>query len=122
MLNQKEKDFFRKKLLELRASILNHEQEIAQVTKDDLADESDFASSTLAQELSFSMKQRDLMRLRNIGAALERLEKGTFGICESCGEMIEEKRLQNQPLATLCIFHAEEEERAQNFYKKGGLA
>jgi DnaK suppressor protein len=34
---------------------------------------------------------------------LERLEEGTFGICESCGEDISEERLKARPVTTLCI-------------------
>ena len=40
--------------------------------------------------------------LAHVHAALERLEHGTYGICQNCGEAIAEARLQARPHATLC--------------------
>lgn len=46
-------------------------------------------------------------RLKNdlyeVSRALERIEKGTYGICKSCGEKIEEERLEAFPTATTCL-------------------
>ena len=42
-------------------------------------------------------------RVRKIDAALLRIENGTYGICENCGNPIGEKRLEALPYATLCI-------------------
>lgn len=42
-------------------------------------------------------------------AALARVENGTFGNCEICGNAIEEKRLNANPIARTCIQHIEEE-------------
>jgi len=39
--------------------------------------------------------------------ALSRIENGTYGECEVCGEQIEEQRLEALPFATLCMEHAE---------------
>jgi len=39
--------------------------------------------------------------------ALSRIENGTYGECEGCGEQIEEQRLEALPYATLCMEHAE---------------
>ena len=39
--------------------------------------------------------------------ALRRIESGTYGECEVCGEQIEEQRLEALPYATLCMEHAE---------------
>ncbi len=39
--------------------------------------------------------------------ALSRIENGTYGECEVCGESIEEQRLEALPYATLCMEHAE---------------
>lgn len=44
----------------------------------------------------------------NIKATLARIENGTFGICEVCGNPIEEKRLDASPTARTCITHREE--------------
>jgi len=41
--------------------------------------------------------------LAKIEEALERVEDGTFGVCEACGEEIGVKRLEARPVTTLCI-------------------
>ena len=41
--------------------------------------------------------------ISKIREALDRIDDGTFGICESCGEEISEKRLKARPVTTLCI-------------------
>jgi len=48
----------------------------------------------------------DLARLLGeVDAALERMERGTFGICDACHDTIEKQRLMADPLVTLCIDH-----------------
>ena len=42
-----------------------------------------------------------------VNNALSRIEDGTYGECEVCGKVIEEKRLEALPYATLCMEHAE---------------
>lgn len=41
--------------------------------------------------------------LRDIESALDRMEKGTYGICKYCGEPINEKRMQARPVASACV-------------------
>ena len=48
--------------------------------------------------------QQSLVYVEN---ALSRIENGTYGECEVCGELIEPQRLQALPYATLCMEHAE---------------
>lgn len=48
-------------------------------------------------------------RYRNVVRALEKIEAGTFGICEISGNKIEEERLNANPAARTCIAHKEEE-------------
>jgi DnaK suppressor protein len=48
-----------------------------------------------------------------IREALERIEDGEFGICESCEEMIGEARLKARPVTTLCIDCKTEQERQE---------
>ncbi len=49
------------------------------------------------------------IRLNNIKKALEKIEEGTYGICEKCGAEIEEDRLEANPAATLCMECANKE-------------
>lgn len=74
-------------------------------------DQADVGSNSLERdaELSLAANQREL--LIQTEKALERLEAGTYGSCESCGEPIGKARLQAFPRATLCMECKRREER-----------
>lgn len=114
-MDQKKLAYFKKKLLEARTQILNsgilNDLEDIQISSDDLADEADLATNAINQQVTFSIRARELNKLRRIEAALQRTEEGTYGFCLESGEEIEEKRLENQPWAEYCIEVAEEKER-----------
>lgn len=50
------------------------------------------------------------VRYGNVKRALDKIEKGTYGICEVCGKEIEKDRLDANPAARTCIAHLGEEE------------
>ena len=64
---------------------------------------------------NFDMRIRDRERrlIYKIREALTRIEDGSFGICEMCGEEISEKRLEARPVTTLCIDCKTESERRE---------
>jgi DnaK suppressor protein len=78
---------------------------VSEMTDDNvnLPDITDRAS--LESERNFELRIRDRERklLKKLNDALSRLDEGTFGICESCGGKISEKRLMARPVTTLCI-------------------
>lgn len=53
--------------------------------------------------ISVHMNRLEWLNLRRIEAALERLERGEYGICEECGEAISPRRLEAIPWASLCV-------------------
>lgn len=61
--------------------------------------------ATLETDRNFMLRIRDRERklISKIKEALERIEDGTYGFCEACGEPIGEKRLLARPVTTLCI-------------------
>ncbi|MEW6488579.1 MAG: RNA polymerase-binding protein DksA [Thermodesulfobacteriota bacterium] len=71
--------------------------------EDTYADPTDRA--TAESDLNFLLRIRDRERklIQKIQEAMQRLEEGTYGICESCGEEIGEKRLEARPVTTQCI-------------------
>lgn len=71
--------------------------------------------ATLESNRNFTLRLRDRERMlaRKIQEALQRIETGTFGMCEECGEPIERGRLLARPVTTLCIDCKEEEERLE---------
>jgi DnaK suppressor protein len=115
---------FKQKLLQGRARIVNSgvltDLEDLKIKSDDLADEGDLANNTINQQISFSIREKEMNKLRRIEAALGRVEEGTYGLCVESGEEIEEKRLETQPWAEFCIEVAEEREREfnQRFHKR----
>lgn len=122
-MNKKQLEHFKSKLLEARNKILNSgvlsNYEDLHIKSDDLADEADLASNTINQQVSFSIRDREMNKLRRIDAALGRIEDGSYGICIESGEEIEPKRLETQPWAEFCLEVAEEHEReASQRYNK----
>ncbi len=63
-----------------------------------------------AQAMAQASAQRREQMLRDITAALGRLERDEYGDCQSCDEPINPKRLEFDPTATLCIDCASESE------------
>ena len=63
----------------------------------------DTATETYDREFDEGLGEDAERLLRQIEAALQRLEEGTYGICEVCGREIGEERLEAIPFTTLCI-------------------
>jgi RNA polymerase-binding protein DksA len=99
----------------LKEEIRDAEQEIVGLLRDggDGAgnDQADVGSTTLERdhEMSLANNARDM--LDQIERALAKIEDGTYGVCESCGNAIGKGRLQAFPRATLCVSCKEREER-----------
>ena len=66
-----------------------------------------------AQAMSQESGRRREMTLRNIAVALARIESGEYGLCQSCDEPINPKRLELDPSALLCIACAEQAEKSR---------
>jgi DnaK suppressor protein len=74
--------------------------------------------ATVESDRNFLLRIRDRERklIIKIREALERIENGTYGICEECGEDISVQRLEARPVTTLCIdckTSQEEDERSR---------
>lgn len=74
-------------------------------------DQADAGSATWEREheLSLTINAKEL--LEQIEHALDRIDEGTYGICESCGQAIGKMRLQAFPRATLCLSCKQKQER-----------
>ncbi len=83
---------------------------------DDLPDEIDLASSEYTQSMIFRLRDREKFLLAKIDKALQRIDNGTFGICEKCEEEISMKRLEARPVTTLCIRCKEEQEQKEKSF------
>jgi DnaK suppressor protein len=74
----------------------------------DLADQ---ASGTNEVHIQLRLRQTDAKILQAIEEALERIEKGTYGVCRDCGEPIAEARLNAIPWTRMCI-HCKEKQKS----------
>jgi len=111
---------FRSALIAEKQRLLNNSKnalksELA-LSPDDLADETDLAASEISQNLIFRLRDRERQLMAKIDEALERMDEGTFGICEDCEEPIEPKRLEARPVSTLCVACKEKLEHRQKIY------
>lgn len=117
-------DELKAQLISMKEQILNGgyltQTEDLHVTSDDLPDEADLATNVINQQITFNMRQRELVKLRSIDEALNRIENGTYSECEECGDEIGFKRLKNQPFTNLCIRDAEDAEREQQKFLRHG--
>lgn len=73
----------------------------------------DLASIEIDSALSFRIRERDGRLAEKVRQALNKLQEGTFGICEECGRPIPERRLRARPVARLCIKCKEKQENEE---------
>jgi len=71
--------------------------------KENFPDPTDRASLESDRNFMLRIRDRESKLIKKIKKALERIDNGTFGICETCGEDISIKRLKARPVTTQCI-------------------
>ena len=116
-MNKTQLKKFRALLEEKRDEIVKRAQQTLDedmaLDANDLPDEMDLASSEYLQSFTFRLRGREKVFLEKIAKALRKIDDGTFGECEECGEEISIKRLEARPETTLCIRCKEDQERAE---------
>ncbi|MEN6450218.1 MAG: TraR/DksA family transcriptional regulator [Thermoguttaceae bacterium] len=71
----------------------------------------DIGSDNFEQEFTLSFMENDGGTLSRLEASLERIDEGSYGLCEECGLKIPKSRLNAIPYATLCVRCAEQQEQ-----------
>lgn len=79
--------------------------------KEEGMDAYDLASEERDREISFILTDREREKIQSIQEALERIEEGTYGICESCEAEIAEGRLTALPFTRMCVACQAEHEK-----------
>lgn len=92
------------------------------INLDDRYDEVDQASTDVEQSMRMRLRNREALYLKKLEEALLRIEDGSFGECEECGEDIELRRLEARPTATLCVHCKEEQERKEILTAAGRMS
>ncbi len=72
----------------------------------------DLGSDNFEQDVTLNLMETDREELREIIDALERVDQGVYGLCETCDKDIPRARLQAIPYALLCLDCKKEEEEA----------
>lgn len=89
------------------------------VHSEDMMDEVDFTSFEIENQMRMRLRSREALYMKKIEEALERIQAGTFGLCDKCEEDIELKRLEARPTTTLCVSCKEAEERLEKLHIDG---
>ena len=116
------------RLLDLKKALISKKANILKEVKEEISkyvsgdnkqlvdtanDEGDWAQVDISEDLSLQRLSAHRKLMYNIDEAVRKIEEGTYGICEDCGEDISEKRLLVLPAATLCVDCQENREQAE---------
>ncbi|MEW6442863.1 MAG: RNA polymerase-binding protein DksA [bacterium] len=105
-MNKKKQEEFRKRLLEEISRLVQDASQTLNGMSHDKAlfpDPTDRAAMEADRNFLLRIRDRERKLILKLREALVRIDEGTFGICQQCGEEISESRLMARPVATLCV-------------------
>ncbi len=105
-MRKKEIDYFKKLLTNQLEELLEQADDTVSgmtAPKENFPDPTDRASLEADRNFLLRIRDRESKLIKKIKKTLERIENGTFGTCESCGENISAKRIKARPVTTQCI-------------------
>ena len=119
-MNAKQLKYFRQRLSNWRDELLKETNATLQHLQEESLQAPDIADRASAEtERSVELRTRDRERklIRKIGAALQRIDEGSYGYCEETGAPIGLRRLEARPIATLGLEAQERHERKEKIYR-----
>lgn len=119
-MNERQREYFRAKLLQWREDILKEAKETLQHLQEENQNHPDLADRASSEtDRSIELRARDRQRklIAKIDEALARIEDGSYGYCEETGEPISLRRLEARPIATLSVEAQERHERREKVYR-----
>ena len=105
-MKKKDIEYFKKLLTSQLEGLLEQADDTVSgmtAPKENFPDPTDRASLEADRNFMLRIRDRESKLIKKIKKTLERMENGTFGICETCGENITVKRLKARPVTTQCI-------------------
>jgi DnaK suppressor protein len=105
-MDSKQLQKFRKQLKQMKADIISDvEQTLTEMTSQNgnIPDPNDRATMESDRSFELRLRGRERKLLDKIDEAVNRIDEGTYGICDECGEEIRIKRLEARPVAKYCI-------------------
>ncbi|WP_298270181.1 RNA polymerase-binding protein DksA [Geobacter sp.] len=115
-MDREKLEYFRSILNEEMRSLLEDAgKTVSEMTVDstNFPDPNDRATQESDRNFELRIRDRERKLINKIKDALERIDDGSFGTCEVCGEDISEARLKARPVTTLCIDCKMEQERKE---------
>jgi len=114
-MNDTQLEFFRHRLLQMRAEVLEREVDVKERLhqREVFADPADRATAEEEHWLDLRLRERESLLLRKIDDALRRLENREYGYCEKTGDPIGIPRLLARPTATVCVDVKGQDERVE---------
>ncbi|HUT63412.1 MAG TPA: TraR/DksA family transcriptional regulator [Anaerolineae bacterium] len=124
-MTKKELEYFKNLILKKKSDLFAElgyleSSSMSSTSKDQSGDLSSYSfhmadqgTDTMDREMAFTFASREGRYLHHLNEALERIEKGTYGLCRSCGGEIGKARLDAVPHATQCIKCKNAEEKKQ---------
>jgi len=119
-MNERQREYFRRKLTGWRESILAESKETLaalQNESENHPDIADRASSETDRAIELRARDRQRKLIAKIEAALARIDDGTYGFCVETGDPISLRRLDARPIATLSVEAQERHERREKIYR-----
>jgi DnaK suppressor protein len=117
IMKQEDLEYFRSLLTDRLNELLKHaDSTVTGMTqpKENFADPTDRASHEAERSFELRIRDREHKLIKKVKKALERIENGTFGRCETCEEEISIERLKARPVTTQCIECKTREEDMEN--------
>ena len=117
-MNESHLAFFKQRLLEIRAQLLNNADDTGQHLRENEVTTDPSDRATLEEEYTLELRTRDRERklLKKVEKSIKLIEDGEYGFCEETGEPIGIPRLLARPTATLSLEAQERRERMQKMY------
>lgn len=119
-MNERQTEYFRRKLLTWRGEILEDSRDTIESMKDgtrNIPDVADRASEETDRALELRTRDRERKLVSKIDGALRRIDEGEFGYCSVTGEPISLKRLDARPIATMSLEAQERHERREKVHR-----
>ncbi len=119
-MNDRQLEYFRRKLLSWKAEILEDSRDTIEGMKDstrNIPDIADRASEETDRALELRTRDRERKLVAKIDSALRRIDNGEYGYCEVTGEPISLKRLDARPIATMSLEAQERHERRERVHR-----
>ena len=116
-MNKTKLQRYRSTLSEQLSLLLTHNEDTVGIMEVDPAvhpDPNDRAAAETDRNFDLRLRDRDRKLISKIKEALVRIDEGSFGVCEDCGQPIEEARLKVRPVTSQCIECKEDQERRES--------